>query len=126
VRIGEATENADHPILKATATQLGEYFAGTRMTFDLPLHPHGTDFQRAVWQQLSAIPHGETRSYADIARALGQPTATRAVGAANGRNPLSIVVPCHRVVGSTGALTGFAGGIAAKRWLLAHEGARLL
>lgn len=126
VRIGEAMENVDHPILKATATQLGEYFAGTRMTFDLPLHPHGTDFQRAVWQQLSAIPHGETRSYADIARALGQPTATRAVGAANGRNPLSIVVPCHRVVGSTGALTGFAGGIAAKRWLLAHEGARLL
>jgi methylated-DNA-[protein]-cysteine S-methyltransferase len=126
VRIGEAMENVDHPTLRATATQLGEYFAGTRMTFDLPLDPHGTDFQRAVWQQLSAIPHGETRSYADIARALGQPTATRAVGAANGRNPLSIVVPCHRVVGSNGALTGFAGGIAAKRWLLAHEGARLL
>ena len=88
VRIGEATESADHPFLRATATQLGEYFAGTRTTFDLPLCPHGTDFQRAVWQQLSAIPHGETRSYADIARALGQPTATRAVGAANGRNPL--------------------------------------
>lgn len=126
VRIDEAVEDGDHLILAATATQLDDYFAGTSTAFDLPLAPRGTDFQRAVWHQLSAIPHGETRTYADLARALGQPTATRAVGAANGRNPLSIVVPCHRVVGSNGTLTGFAGGIEAKRWLLAHEGARLI
>lgn len=126
VRIGEAVENGDHPILAAAATQLGDYFAGTRTAFDLTLDARGTDFQRAVWRELSAIPHGETRTYADLARALGQPTATRAVGAANGRNPLSVVVPCHRVVGSNGTLTGFAGGIEAKRWLLAHEGARLI
>jgi methylated-DNA-[protein]-cysteine S-methyltransferase len=126
VRVGEAREDADHPILTAAATQLSGYFAGTRTTFDLPLDPCGTEFQRAVWHQLSTIPHGETRTYADLARALGRPTATRAVGAANGRNPLSIVIPCHRVVGSNGTLTGFAGGIEAKRWLLAHEGARLI
>ena len=117
---------AHHPVLLAARDQLREYLAGTRTAFDLPLDPRGTAFQRAVWRELAAIPFGETRSYADIARALGQPTATRAVGAANGRNPLSIVVPCHRVVGSDGALTGFAGGIEGKRWLLAHEGARLV
>lgn len=115
-------DGAGHAVLAAAATQLAGYFAGTRTAFDLPLAPHGTGFQRAVWDQLAGIPFGETRSYADIARAIGRPAATRAVGAANGRNPLSIVLPCHRVVGSTGALTGFAGGLSAKRWLLAHEG----
>lgn len=111
-----------HPLLVTAAAQLGEYFAGTRTAFDLPLAPRGTEFQRAVWSALGAIPFGETRSYADIARALGRPAATRAVGAANGRNPLSIVLPCHRVLGSDGALTGFAGGLATKRYLLGLEG----
>ncbi|WP_239017940.1 methylated-DNA--[protein]-cysteine S-methyltransferase [Sphingomonas aracearum] len=114
-------EAADHPILAAAAGQLSAYFAGTRQAFDLPLDPRGTAFQREVWTALLAIPFGETRSYAGIARAIGRPAAVRAVGAANGRNPLSIIAPCHRVVGAGGALTGFAGGLAAKRWLLAHE-----
>ena len=126
VPLEAVAEGRDHPVLAATAAQLAEYFAGARTAFDLPLAPRGTAFQRAVWGELAAIPYGETRSYADIARALGQPSATRAVGAANGRNPLSIVVPCHRVVGSDGSLTGFAGGIEGKHWLLAHEGARLV
>lgn len=121
VRLANAVERDDHPVLVACAEQLGEYFAGTRTHFDLPLAPHGTAFQRDVWLALGDIPFGETRSYADIARAIGRPTATRAVGAANGRNPLSIVAPCHRVVGANGALTGFAGGLAAKRFLLDHE-----
>lgn len=126
VPLGEPREDAAQPVLAATARQLDEYFAKARTRFDLPLAPRGTAFQQAVWRQLAAIPFGETRSYADLARALGNAAATRAVGAANGRNPLSIVLPCHRVVGSGGALTGFAGGVEAKRWLLAHEGARLL
>ncbi|MBY9063925.1 methylated-DNA--[protein]-cysteine S-methyltransferase [Sphingomonas yunnanensis] len=121
VRLAAAEERADHPVLAATRAQLGEYFAGERRTFDLPLAPSGSAFQRAVWAALAAIPHGETRSYAEIARAIGRPTASRAVGAANGRNPLSIVVPCHRVIGASGQLTGFAGGLAAKQHLLAHE-----
>lgn len=121
VRLAATSERGDHPVLAAAATQLDEYFAGTRTTFDLPLSPRGTDFQQAVWRALGAIPYGETRSYADIARAIGRPTATRAVGAANGRNPISIVTPCHRVIGRSGALTGFAGGLAAKQHLLAHE-----
>ena len=87
----------------------------------MPLAPKGTAFQQSVWSALRAIPHGETRSYAAIAQAIARPTATRAVGAANGRNPISIIIPCHRVIGASGALTGFAGGLAAKRWLLAHE-----
>lgn len=110
-----------HPVLHMTMGQLGEYFAGTRQAFDLPLHFIGTPFQRSVWQELLVIPYGETRSYAEIAHRIGRPGAVRAVGAANGRNPLSIVAPCHRVVGSTGALTGFAGGLAVKRRLLALE-----
>lgn len=126
VRIGPRTACADHPLLRETARQLGEYFAGERRTFDLPLDFHGTDFQKQVWRALLAIPFGETRSYADIARSVGRPAAVRAVGAANGRNPISIVAPCHRVIGSNGALTGFAGGIEAKRHLLALEGQRLL
>lgn len=110
-------------VLHAACAQLGEYFAGTRRVFDLPLSPHGTAFQRAVWQALAQIPFGETASYAQLAARLGRPTATRAVGAANGRNPLPIVVPCHRVIGADGTLTGFAGGLDTKRFLLAHEGA---
>ncbi len=121
VRLGDTVEAPDHPVLARTTRQLSDYFAGTRTAFDLPLAPAGTDFQLAVWRALTAIPFGETRSYADIARAIGRPTATRAVGAANGRNPISIVAPCHRVIGASGALTGFAGGLAAKHWLLAHE-----
>ncbi|WP_375271631.1 methylated-DNA--[protein]-cysteine S-methyltransferase [Sphingomonas sp.] len=121
VRLADAAERDDHPVLAAAAEQLSAYFAGTRTRFALPLAPQGTPFQRDVWLALADIPFGETRSYAEIARAIGRPAATRAVGAANGRNPLSIVAPCHRVVGANGALTGFAGGLAAKRFLLDHE-----
>ena len=103
------------------ATQLREYFAGKRRTFDLPLAPRGTAFQLSVWNELRRIPYGTTRSYRDVALAIGKPAAVRAVGAANGANPLPIVVPCHRVVGSNGSLTGFGGGLAAKRFLLDLE-----
>ena len=116
-----AIERADHPVLDETIRQLGQYFAGERRTFELPLEFRGTDFQRQVWTTLLAIPFGETRSYLDVARSLGNPDAVRAVGAANGRNPISIIAPCHRVIGSSGALTGFGGGLEAKAWLLAHE-----
>lgn len=112
---------ADHPLLIETARQLGEYFAGTRQQFELPLQPEGTPFQRQVWQALSTIPYGETRSYAQIAQQIGRPNAVRAVGAANGRNPLSIIVPCHRVIGANGKLTGFAGGLTVKAQLLTLE-----
>lgn len=112
---------SDHQMLRAAEAQLGEYFMGQRRIFDLPLAPAGTPFQQAVWRALLQIPFGETRSYLDIASALGQPTATRAVGAANGRNPLPIVAPCHRVIGANGSLTGFGGGLGNKRWLLDHE-----
>ena len=101
--------------------QLSEYFAGARTVFDLPTAATGTPFQQRVWQALRAIPHGRTASYGDIARAIGNPKAVRAVGLANGRNPLSIVVPCHRVIGSDGSLTGYGGGVERKQWLLAHE-----
>ena len=121
VRLEDMRDDPSNPVLSVTATQLAEYFADTRTAFDLPLAPRGSDFQRAVWRALDAIPFGETRSYADIARAIGRPGAARAVGAANGRNPISIVTPCHRVVGASGALTGFAGGLATKEWLLAWE-----
>jgi methylated-DNA-[protein]-cysteine S-methyltransferase len=124
VRLGPRVEDRDHPVLVETARQLADYFAGTRQVFDVPLDFTGTDFQKQVWAQLLAIPFGETRSYADIARAIGRPTACRAVGAANGKNPISIVAPCHRVIGTNGALTGFAGGIEAKRLLLATEAKR--
>ena len=112
-----------HPVIDAAAAQLDEYFAGTRRTFDLPLTPQGTAFQRAVWDALDAIPYGETWSYAQLARRIGNPAAMRAVGAANGRNPLPIVRPCHRVIGADGALTGFGGGLPTKRFLLEFEGA---
>ncbi len=108
-------------ILRRAVEQLGEYFEGDRTTFDIPLDPIGTDFQRTAWAALCTIPYGETISYGEQAARLGDRRKARAVGAANGRNPISIVVPCHRVVGSTGALTGFAGGIDTKRWLLDHE-----
>jgi methylated-DNA-[protein]-cysteine S-methyltransferase len=121
VPVGDAIESSSHPILDATARQLGEYFAGTRRAFDLPLFMMGTDFQRRAWAALLTIPYGETRSYADMARQIGQPSAVRAVGAANGRNPISIIVPCHRVIGTSGSLTGFGGGLDAKAHLLAHE-----
>ena len=116
-------EERNDPALKACSNQLGEYFAGKRKTFDLPLAPAGTDFQQNVWQALKAIPYGELRSYRDIAESLHNPKAVRAVGAANGKNPLPIIVPCHRVIGSDGSLTGFAGGLEAKRVLLRLEGA---
>jgi methylated-DNA-[protein]-cysteine S-methyltransferase len=118
-----AADEREAPVLVEAASQLREYIAGERRAFDLSLAPEGTAFQRLVWRALLAIPYGETRSYGEIARAIGRPAASRAVGAANGRNPLSIVVPCHRVVGASGELTGYAGGIAAKQWLLAHEAA---
>lgn len=125
VRLEAREERPDHPVLREAERQLGEYFAGERQAFELPLHFHGTDFQKRVWAQLLLIPFGETRSYGEIARALGQPSASRAVGAANGKNPISIVAPCHRVIGTNGALTGFAGGLAAKQKLLALEGSEL-
>ncbi len=120
-RFAALTDAPAHPLLRRAAMHLGEYFAGERTVFDLPLAGAGTPFQRAVWRALLDIPFGETRSYRDIAVALGRPTATRAVGAANGRNPLPIVTPCHRVIGADGSLTGFGGGLPIKRWLLAHE-----
>lgn len=101
--------------------QLEEYFAGTRQHFELPLHPLGTNFQVAVWQALAEIPYGSTISYGELARRIGQPQAVRAVGAANGRNPLPIVLPCHRVIGANGSLTGFGGGLPTKRFLLDME-----
>ena len=121
VRIDVGAEVSDHPILCEAERQLAEYFGGRRRQFALRLEMSGTPFQRRVWSALLAIPFGETRSYRDIAGQIGSPRAVRAVGAANGRNPLSIVAPCHRVIGSTGALTGFAGGLAVKARLLELE-----
>ena len=109
------------PALDVAAAQLAEYFAGKRRQFDLPLAPRGTGFQQVVWRALAQIPFGATQSYGELARSIGRPSASRAVGAANGRNPISIVVPCHRVIAGSGALTGYAGGVAAKQWLLEHE-----
>jgi len=122
VPLGPAVPDAAHPILADAVVQLREYFAGSRQAFDLPLDMRGTEFQRSVWHALTQIPYGETRSYLDLAKQLGNPAATRAVGAANGRNPVSIMVPCHRVIGSSGKLTGFAGGLEAKAHLLSLEG----
>ncbi len=101
--------------------QLEEYFAGDRQQFDLPLNPSGTRFQHEVWAHLRLIPYGETTSYGRTASAIGAPNGSRAVGTANGQNPISIIVPCHRVIGADGSLTGYGGGVEAKRWLLAHE-----
>jgi len=118
-------ESEDDPILLEAERQLREYFAGERLEFSLPLDFSGTDFQRRVWQALLTIPYGETRTYAQIARQIGSPEAVRAVGAANGRNPISIVAPCHRVIGASGELRGFAGGLENKAWLLGLEGRQL-
>lgn len=112
---------ADPAPFEAAVAQLEEYFAGRRRSFDLPLAPEGTPFQRAVWQALTDIPYGETLSYGELARRIGKPQASRAVGLANGANPLPIVVPCHRVIGADGSLTGFGGGLDIKRKLLALE-----
>jgi methylated-DNA-[protein]-cysteine S-methyltransferase len=108
--------------LSATVRQLTEYFEGTRREFDLPLRLQGTTFQTRVWRELTEIPYGRTLSYGQLARRIDKPSASRAVGLANGRNPISILVPCHRVIGADGSLTGYGGGIERKRWLLAHEG----
>jgi methylated-DNA-[protein]-cysteine S-methyltransferase len=110
-------------ILRASARQLEEYFSGLRTTFDLPLDPSGTPFQRAAWEILRTIPFGRTMTYGAQARRLGGANKARAVGAANGRNPLPIIVPCHRVIGADGSLTGFAAGVERKAWLLRHEAA---
>jgi methylated-DNA-[protein]-cysteine S-methyltransferase len=108
--------------LPEAVRQLREYFAGERRAFDLPLCLSGTDFQKLVWRQLTAIPFGETWSYGQLAKSLGNPSACRAVGLANGKNPIAIIVPCHRVIGADGTLTGFGGGLPRKEWLLTHEG----
>ena len=113
----------DSEILQASEAQLAEYFAGTRTSFDLPLAPQGTAFQLQVWHELARIPFGATISYAQLAQRIGKPEAVRAVGAANGRNPLPIVLPCHRVIGADGALVGFGGGLPTKQFLLRLEGA---
>ena len=121
VKLNPATWDPQHPILLETERQLAEYFSGERIQFDLPLQPDGSEFQKKVWQALRAIPFGQTRSYLDLAKTVGSSRAARAVGAANSKNPLSIIVPCHRVVGADGSLTGFAGGIKTKAELLALE-----
>ena len=118
-----ATARRDDAAFAGAAEQLGAYFAGELDAFDLPLAPAGTPFQRRVWDALLTIPYGETATYAELAAAIGRPGAARAVGHANGRNPISIVIPCHRVVGSDGTLTGYAGGLDRKRALLDLEGA---
>lgn len=114
-------EQPDHPVLVQARRELDEYFAGERTDFDVPLDPRGTDFQKAAWEVLRTIPYATTMTYAEQALRLGDANKARAVGAANGRNPLSIVVPCHRVIGTSGSLTGFAGGVATKHWLLEFE-----
>jgi len=118
------TADSDHPVLKKAVQQLREYFAGKRTEFDLPLNPIGTEFQQQAWQELRKIPFGKTISYAEQAQRLGDLKKARAVGTANSKNPLSIVVPCHRVIASSGALSGFGGGIANKRFLLKLEQGR--
>ena len=110
-----------HPILDSAMEQLGEYFEGVRTDFDLPLDLHGTEFQVEAWRSLAQVPFGKTASYAQQAASIGRPKAVRAIGGANGRNPVAIVLPCHRIVGADGSLTGFGGGISVKKWLLEHE-----
>ncbi|WP_395090730.1 methylated-DNA--[protein]-cysteine S-methyltransferase [Armatimonas sp.] len=114
-------ESSNLPVFMAAKAQLTEYFAGTRAVFNLPLATSGTDFQKTVWAELAKIPYGQTLSYGELAARIGNPKASRAVGLANGKNPLSIVVPCHRVIGASGKLTGYGGGLARKEALLALE-----
>jgi methylated-DNA-[protein]-cysteine S-methyltransferase len=121
VPLKNLVQHDEHPVLALVESQLKEYFGGSRQTFDIPLDMRGTTFQKSVWEALLTISFGETRSYGELAKQLGRPSASRAVGAANGRNPVSIVVPCHRVIGSSGKLTGFAGGLGAKALLLDLE-----
>ena len=121
VRLADTTDDPAHPVVAAVVVQLAEYFAGDRTEFDVAVDPVGTEFQRAAWEALRTIPYGSTVSYGEQAERMGDRRKARAVGAANGRNPISIIVPCHRVVGANGALTGFAGGTDTKAWLLAHE-----
>jgi methylated-DNA-[protein]-cysteine S-methyltransferase len=123
--VGAARSAAAGGLLARVRDQLDEYFAGERVSFDLPLAPAGTAFQRLVWDELARIPYGRTTTYGELARRIDRPEAARAVGMANGRNPISIVVPCHRVIGSTGTLTGYAGGVERKRFLLDLEGGAL-
>ncbi len=111
----------DEGPFRAVCEQLQAYFAGDLREFEIPLAPHGTDFQKKVWRELGRIPFGDTISYGELARRIGRPTASRAVGAANGQNPISIIVPCHRVIGANGTLTGYGGGLDRKKWLLEHE-----
>ena len=122
VRLAPVSEDRNHPVLLETERQLNDYFSGKRKSFSLKLDFKGTEFQKKVWAALLTIPFGETRSYGQIARQIKSPKAVRAVGAANGKNPISIIAPCHRVIGSTGKLTGFAGGLEVKARLLALEG----
>ena len=122
IRWADAPAGNGSPLLAEAARQLAAYFAGQLTDFDLPLAPQGTEFQRTVWRNLQDIPYGETISYGELAKRIHNPNASRAVGLANGRNPISILVPCHRVIGADGSLTGYGGGLARKQWLLAHEG----
>jgi methylated-DNA-[protein]-cysteine S-methyltransferase len=121
VKLGPLKLDPKHPILLETERQLTEYFSRQRTEFDLPLQPEGSEFQKKVWQALREIPFGQTKSYLDLAKAVGSSKGARAVGAANSKNPLSIIVPCHRIVGADGSLTGFAGGLETKAALLALE-----
>ena len=116
------SEFATCPVVEEAIRQISEYFNGELRTFDLPLIMDGTSFQRQVWDQLLKIPYGQVTTYQEVAQAIGRPRAVRAVGAANGQNPISIIIPCHRVIGSDGSLTGYGGGIWRKEWLLKHEG----
>ncbi len=118
----ERGSRADDAVLSSVVAQLSEYFDGERQTFDVPLAPEGTPFQRRVWDQLTRIPYGTVASYGTVAERIGSPFASRAVGAANRCNPIAIIIPCHRVIGASGALTGYAGGMWRKEWLLKHEG----
>lgn len=121
----EPLEDRSAPLPQRVVDQITEYFSGKRQTFDVELAPRGTPFQLAVWNALLEVPYGDTISYAELARRIGKPAAVRAVGAANGANPIPVIIPCHRVIGSNGTLTGYGGGIERKQWLLAHEGRRL-
>lgn len=123
VKRSAAWQEGDNAVLRQTQRQLDAYFTGARRAFDLPLDPRGTPFQLQVWRALADLPHGSTCSYRELARRIGRPAAVRAVGAANGRNPIPIVLPCHRVIGADGALTGFGGGLPTKAFLLRLEGA---
>jgi len=121
---GTSPSVCETPLIKKAAKQLTEYFAGRRTTFDLPLEFRGTDFQKKVWEALMTIPYGETSTYGEIAKKIKNPNAARAVGMANNRNPIVIICPCHRVIGSDGSLTGYGGGLPNKEYLLRLEGAR--